>query len=96
MIKLMQTFEKLGYATDPYLGSLTVSPKNLGTALKLEIDMGFESKTDNHIDKEVHDEINYGKSIQIINRLDDSNYADVKLISEQTLGPNYNETIQIM
>ena len=25
-IKLLQTFEKLGYATDPYLGNLTVSP----------------------------------------------------------------------
>jgi protein-arginine kinase len=42
MIKLLQTFEKLGYATDPYLGNLTVSPRNLGTAMKVEasIDIG--------------------------------------------------------
>ena len=63
LIKLLQTFEKLGYATDPYLGNLTVSPKNLGTALKLEADIIFDNKVDNHIDKEVHDEITYGKSI---------------------------------
>jgi protein-arginine kinase len=25
-IKLLKTFEKLTYATDPYLGNLTVSP----------------------------------------------------------------------
>ena len=34
-IKLLQTFEKLGYATDPYLGNLTVSPAKLGTSMTL-------------------------------------------------------------
>jgi protein-arginine kinase len=34
-IKLIKTFEKLTYATDPYLGNLTVSPQNLGTAMRL-------------------------------------------------------------
>jgi len=44
LIKLMHTFEKLGYATDPYIGNLTVSPKNLGTALFLEADLQFQSR----------------------------------------------------
>jgi arginine kinase len=35
-IKLVQTFEKLGYATDPYLGNLTVSPAKLGTSMSLK------------------------------------------------------------
>lgn len=33
--KLLQAFDKLGYATDPYLGNLTVSPLNLGTAMQI-------------------------------------------------------------
>eukprot|EP00347_Sterkiella_histriomuscorum_P011380 403372676 len=96
MIKLLQTFEKLGYATDPYLGNLTASPKNLGTALKLEVDFIFENKIDHNIDKEVNDEITYGKNISIVNRLSDGKHADIKLVSEQTLGPQYTENIQIM
>lgn len=43
-IKLLQTFEKLGYATDPYLGNLTVSPQNLGTAMKLWCKVGINAK----------------------------------------------------
>lgn len=46
MIKLLQTFEKLGYATDPYLGNLTASPRNLGTSLHLEAEVIFENRTD--------------------------------------------------
>lgn len=34
LLKLNQTFEKMGFATDAYLGYLTVSPANLGTALQ--------------------------------------------------------------
>ena len=34
-IKILKTFEKLTYATDPYLGNLSVSPANLGTSMKL-------------------------------------------------------------
>ncbi len=61
MIKLLQTFEKLGYATDPYLGNLTASPRNLGTSLRLEAEVIFENRTDGLIDKEVSDEIEFGK-----------------------------------
>ena len=87
LMKLLQTFEKLGYATDPYLGNLTASPRHLGTALRLEIAFGFETKVDSHIDQEVQDEIGYGKGVQLVNRLEDGKHVDVKLISEQTLGP---------
>ena len=38
-IKLIQTFEKLGYATDPYLGNLTVSPANLGSAMTMKCNL---------------------------------------------------------
>ena len=70
MIKLVQTFEKLGYATDPYLGNLTVSPKYLGTALQLEASVVFEHKKDAFLDKDVIDEIQYARHIKVTNRLD--------------------------
>ena len=35
-VKLMKAFEKIGLATDTYLGHLTVSPAKLGTAFSLE------------------------------------------------------------
>lgn len=74
MIKVLQSFEKLGYATDPYLGNLTVNPKNLGTALQLEASFTFEVKVDPSIDKEIADEIQYGKNIRIFNRLADGRH----------------------
>lgn len=93
MIKLLQTFEKLGYATDPYLGNLTASPRNLGTSLRLEAEVVFENRTDGLIDKEVSDEIEFGKQIGIINRLKDAKHKDVRLETQQTLAPNYNEVL---
>ena len=33
MDKLTKTFDKMGFATDSYLGFLTVSPANLGTGM---------------------------------------------------------------
>ena len=36
LIKLNQTFEKIGFATDSYLGFLLVNPQNLGTGLNIE------------------------------------------------------------
>lgn len=41
MNKLLLTFEKIGYATDPYLGYLTVSPDKLGTAIKIEGELEY-------------------------------------------------------
>lgn len=36
LIKLTQTFEKMGFATDSYLGYLTVSPAHLGTGMHFQ------------------------------------------------------------
>ena len=36
LVKALHTFDQLAYAVDQSLGNLTVNPKNLGTALKLE------------------------------------------------------------
>ena len=33
LIKLTHTFERMGFATDAYLGYLTVSPAHLGTGM---------------------------------------------------------------
>ena len=41
-IKILKTFEKLTYATDPYLGNLSVSPANLGTSMKLSCNVRLE------------------------------------------------------
>lgn len=35
-VKLTKAFEKIGFATDAYIGNLTVSPKHLGTALHMQ------------------------------------------------------------
>ncbi len=32
-VKVLKAFENIGYATDPYLGNLTVSPGDLGTGI---------------------------------------------------------------
>ena len=93
LVKLLQTFEKLGYATDPYLGTLTVSPQNLGTALTLEVALAFTTKLDDTLDKEVCDEVEYGRHIAVVNRLSDPKHNDVQLVTQQTLAPNYNENI---
>jgi hypothetical protein len=36
MIKLLSTFEKMGFATNAYLGNLSVSPENLGTCMSIK------------------------------------------------------------
>ena len=36
LIKLTYTFEKMGFATDAYLGYLTVSPAHLGTGMHFQ------------------------------------------------------------
>ncbi len=53
LIKLVHTFEKLGYATDPYLGNLTVSPKNLGTSLYLEADLKYHSRLVSSLERHI-------------------------------------------
>lgn len=86
-IKLLQTFEKLGYATDPYLGNLTVSPQNLGTAMKLWCKVGINAKDSQYNPEELKKQLNFEKSITY-ERLSDTEHL---LGTNQTLGQNYNE-----
>jgi hypothetical protein len=65
LIKLMHTFEKLGYATDPYLGNLTVSPKNLGTSLFLEADLKFQSRLVSQVDRHIVEKIELLKHLSV-------------------------------
>ena len=45
MDKLTKTFDKMGFATDAYLGFLTVSPANLGTGMSFTATMMLEGKS---------------------------------------------------
>jgi hypothetical protein len=42
--KLNTTFEKIGFATDTYLGYLTVSPRYLGTAMSYKSSINMQSQ----------------------------------------------------
>ena len=44
LVKLNHTFEKMGFATDAYLGFLTVSPANLGTGMQFQGKIVLENK----------------------------------------------------
>jgi protein-arginine kinase len=52
LFKMIQMFEKLGFSTDPYLGNLTVSPKDLGTGMKLQCTLDLEG-TNNMLDRDI-------------------------------------------
>ena len=45
LIKLTQTFERMGFATDAYLGYLTVSPEHLGTGMQFQGRITLEGKS---------------------------------------------------
>ena len=36
MFKLLSTFEKMGFATNAYLGNLSVNPEHLGTCMQIQ------------------------------------------------------------
>ena len=88
-IKLLQTFEKIGFATDPYLGYLTVSPQNLGTAMQLEAKMKFPS--DRSIDKNLKNLLTEDKKMSY----EQTQFSEHILKTTQTLCQNLNEVAQI-
>lgn len=49
MNKLLNSFEKMGFATDPYYGNLTVSPEHLGTGINMEGTVTYKHKFDKAI-----------------------------------------------
>lgn len=92
MVKLLQTFEKLGFAQDPYLGYLSVSPRHLGTAFKLSASLKFKHLDLNEqpLNRDLEDDIKFAKSIAVRT----VNAQQLELESDQTLAPNYNDTVQ--
>lgn len=88
-IKLLQTFDKLGYASDPYLGSLTVSPKMLGTAMKMSCTLGLNSSAD--IDQQLSQQLVHERNIKYQNLGNGKYYLE----TQQTLAQNFNEMSQI-
>lgn len=101
LIKLNQTFEKIGFATDSYLGFLSVSPENLGTGLSMEatVEVAGTDKPDRgrELEHKLHEHLFYSKSVKV--KVDDEQHEDgsishkVHLHSMQSLAPNYNEMI---
>ena len=53
LIMLLRNFEKLGFASDSQYGYLTVSPKDLGTAMKLSCTLNLD--TEKQVEKSVTD-----------------------------------------
>jgi hypothetical protein len=93
--KLLTSFDKMGFASDPYLGYLTVSPQNLGTGIHMEGTVTYRHKFDKDLPQEVVDEIDYGKQLVLDNNIDDTNMRSATIKTNQNLAPNYNENQQI-
>ena len=65
LFKLLQTFEKIQYAVESFLGNITVSPKNLGTGLSLEGKILYEIREELNFEQEVEDEMLYDRYVAI-------------------------------
>ena len=66
LIKLNQTFEKIGFATDSYLGFLLVNPENLGTGLKIEASIKLPPKANfAELEKSLNEELMHTKYIAV-------------------------------
>lgn len=83
-------FEKLGFATDSYLGNLSVSPKDLGTAMKLFCEFGLTA-TSNELDRQIMLKLIHDSKIDYV-RLSNSNHT---MSTQKTLAAGMNEMIQI-
>jgi hypothetical protein len=89
--KLLNSFDKMGFATDAYHGHLTVSPEHLGTGIAIEGRVAYKHKFDAVIPQDMLDELDYGKQLKLENQLADMSTRSVVLSTHQTLAPNYNE-----
>ena len=99
LIKLNHTFEKMGFATDAYLGYLTVSPANLGTGMHFMGSVTLDSSNKSAeeitmIEHLVEDRLAQGKGMEVKVEGSESSLK-VNFKTGQTLAPNYNESIQI-
>ena len=109
MEKLTKTFDKMGFATDSYLGFLTVSPANLGTGMAFTATQVLDGKKRTRVEVEsIRQILNEGLSqakgmvVDVEEELSETDRMEgvvsavrVKFSTKQTLAPNYNESIQI-
>lgn len=109
MDKLTKTFDKMGFATDSYLGFLTVSPANLGTGMSFKATMVLEGKKRTSEEVEMIQQIlnerlilGKGMKLDIVPESSESDKIEglisslqITFETGQTLAPNYNEMIQI-
>ena len=109
MEKLTKTFDKMGFATDSYLGFLTVSPENLGTGMQFSGTIVLEGKKRTQEEVEIIEKImnerlvsGKGMSVKVVGEQTDYDRTEnvtsslkISFATGQTLAPNYNESIQI-
>lgn len=101
LIKLTHTFERMGFATDAYLGYLTVSPANLGTAMSFEgsVEIDVQTKQSEEIVSLIQmldERLARGKGMLVsYDHLQSHGRMEIAFQTNQTLAPNYNESIQI-
>ena len=109
MEKLTKTFDKMGFATDSYLGFLTVCPSNLGTGMSFTATQVLDGKkrTRDEVDsiKQILNEgltqakgmvIEVEEEVSEMDKLEDLvTGLRIRFSTKQTLAPNYNESIQI-
>lgn len=86
IFKILSTFEKLGYATDPYLGNLTVRPDQLGTGLKISTTFNLASN-DTKLDQDLAFKLSHDSLIDY-KRINSTQH---KMSTKKTLAANHNE-----
>lgn len=90
LFKLVELFEKFGFATDPYLGNLTVSPKNLGTALNIFCEFNLNA-TEEELDRQILMDLQHRSHI----KYDRHSETLHSMTTMKTLAAGYNEMIQM-
>jgi len=88
LFKMITIFEKLGYSTDPYLGNLTVSPKDLGTAMKLSCTMKLVP-SEQLLDREIAVRLKHESNISY----EKLSKTDHTLVTQKSLAPAFNEML---
>ena len=107
MDKLTKTFDKMGFATDSYLGFLTVSPANLGTGMSFTGTVVLEGKKRRADEVETIEQLlnerlatGKGMTVKLEGERSESDQIEgltsslrITFSTGQTLAPNYNESI---
>ena len=89
LVKLNHAFERIGYANDPYLGTLTVSPKHLGTGMSITANYKlYTEKGGRTIGIEEAEQIGREHNCSLWVQED-----RISIETTRTLAPNYNEVL---